>query len=85
MIIYARSKGYVFCNLEEFPPDENSQIDEVVDLCDGNFGKIMMILNNYIRFGKIARTNIRYFMIYFSFYLVMLCLILWVIRCCIYK
>ena len=68
MVSYARKCGYEFCGLASNPPGVTNETDELIDLCAGVSGKAMMLLNNFIRFGRIARLNKKYFIIYGLFF-----------------
>lgn len=75
MISYARENNFRFCDLTETPPEVNEeQVDENIDLCDSISNRIMMIINNFIRFGGIARLNKKYFIVYAAFFC--LCLLI---------
>lgn len=68
MVSYAKENGYEFSDFENGIQKTNYK-DELLDLC-GN--KILMIINNFIRFQKIGRLNKKYFVLYTCFYCVFL-------------
>lgn len=77
MIEYARKNGFDFCDLSDTPPEiDINAIDESIDLCTGVKNFIPMIINNFIRFGEIARLNKKYFVVYAMFYSVLLVVLL---------
>lgn len=77
----ARELGYTFGNLAEFEISDDN--DEMVNLCKGADGKILSIVNNYLRFQKIGRLNKKYFVLYSIFYTVLLLLVSVILKLCI--
>ena len=71
-VIYARKHGYEFADLGEYEFKEEK--DELINPYKKD--KIGCIINNFLRFQKIARLNKKYFVFYSAIYL---CLLLAVI------
>ena len=77
MIEFAKAKGYVFSDLKEsFDPNDIEEQDELIDMCSGIKGKIMMFPNNFERFGSIALLDRKYFVIYSFFYIIVTILLM---------
>jgi hypothetical protein len=64
-VICARKNGYEFADLRDFQFAEGE--DELINPYEKN--KISCILNNFVRFQKIARLNKKYFVFYSAIYL----------------
>ena len=64
-VIFARENGYEFANLREY--EFKKEPDELINPYRKN--KISCILNNFLRFQKIARLNKKYFAVYSAIYL----------------
>lgn len=64
---YAQTMGYQFSDLSEFQLVNDK--DEMINLCKGIDGTLLSILNNYLRFRKIGRLNVKYCLLYLLFYL----------------
>lgn len=60
MIRFAKSNDYVFDSLDNFNYNVVED-DQVIDMCQGFWGKVRMLFNNYFRFRKIGRLNKFYF------------------------
>ena len=68
---YARKCGYEFEDLRNY--EFSNETDELINPYKRN--KVKCIVNNFLRFRKIARLNKKYFFFYLSFYLVVLLMI----------
>lgn len=75
---FAKKKGYVFDDIKNFEFNE-SNFDEILNLCSGLRGKFKGFINNFIRFQKIGRLNPKYFILYLIFYFVLISLVLFII------
>lgn len=74
---YAKNNGFQFANLENYTYAEDQ--DEMINMCKGFRGKIVCLVNNFIRFQKIGRLNKKYFVLYILFYLLLLLAIIFTI------
>ena len=64
-VVYARKCGYEFEDLRKFSIEDGE--DELINLYEKE--KIQCIINNFLRFQKIARLNKKYFIFYSIVYL----------------
>lgn len=76
MIRFAQKKGFEFGDLEKDFNMQSNECDEEIDLCQGIGGRLQMLFNNYLRFQKIGRLNKKYFIVYTTFYVLILLLFL---------
>jgi len=63
---FAKENGFSFGNLNDYQFTIDD--DELINLCNTPSGKILGIVNNFLRFQKIARLNKKYFSLYMIFY-----------------
>lgn len=63
-VAYARKKGYMFSNLNDFELCEEP--DQCINLCKGFIGKIRCLWYNYLRFADNGRSYKKYALLYFS-------------------
>lgn len=63
---FAKDNGFLFENLNNY--QFLKEKDELINLCNTPSAKILGIVNNFLRFQKIARLNKKYFFLYLGFY-----------------
>lgn len=77
-VLLAEKMGYEFEDLRNFKYETDN--DELINLCEGK-NKIIGLINNFVRFQKIARLNKKYFIVYFAFYFTLfLVMLLFILR-----
>lgn len=78
MILFAKEQGFQFCDLRTTPPRvSKEENDELIDLCAGVRDLPFMIMNNFTRYRRIGRLNMKYFSIYMAFYMLCLAAVAW--------
>ena len=70
MVNLAKRSGYKFCNIERDFSKDLVYNDQIIDICKGLKNTISSFINNFFRFQRIARLNVKYFIFYFVFYII---------------
>ena len=65
----AQNRGFEFQSLHSYAYEKEA--DELLNLCTGPIRRIRSIVNNFIRFQKIAKLNKKYLLIYLLFYTIL--------------
>lgn len=69
----AESRGFEFQSLDSYAFE--AEPDELINICTGPCRKVKSLVNNFIRFQRIARLNKRYLFIYALFYITLILII----------